>query len=210
MLCTGTSSSGTTISCWLTEWSETWAWRWASVSKCWPRCCTMLHLASENWPSWIQLPGTNCKFYTWELSSSCHDLSCRYTYFKIFIEQSSLPEQFIKGLTTASLQGRAQIVPDQHIDIESPGDLVFYLDGAHSPESMEVCAGWFSLAIKEDSQRQNLNYQPQDNSRSSHELIQRHPGERSRKNSTQVEHRTLNVVRSKLFGRSLEKTKVEK
>lgn len=106
--------------------------------------------------------------------------------FNYLERTSSLPEQFIKGLTTASLQGRAQIVPDQHIDIESPGDLVFYLDGAHSPESMEVCAGWFSLAIKEDSQRQNLNYQPQDNSRSSHELIQRHPGERSRKNSTQI------------------------
>ncbi|GLT69053.1 hypothetical protein SLA2020_412350 [Shorea laevis] len=106
--------------------------------------------------------------------------------FNYLERTSSLPEQFIKGLTTASLQGRAQIVPDQHIDIESPGDLVFYLDGAHSPESMEVCAGWFSLAIKEDSQGQNLNYQPQDNSRSSYELIQRHPGERSRKNSTQI------------------------
>jgi folylpolyglutamate synthase len=102
------------------------------------------------------------------------------------MEQSSLPEQFIKGLTAASFQGRAQIVPDQRVDIESPGDLVFYLDGAHSPESMEVCAGWFSLAIKEDSQQQNLNYQPQDNSGSSHEFIQRNPGEISRKNSTQV------------------------
>jgi folylpolyglutamate synthase len=115
------------------------------------------------------------------------------------MEQSSLPEQFIKGLTAASLQGRAQIVPDRQIDIESPGDLVFYLDGAHSPESMEVCAGWFSLAIKEDSQQHNLNYQPQNNSRSSHELIQRHPGERSRKNSAQVEHRILNPVKSVSF-----------
>lgn len=103
------------------------------------------------------------------------------------MEQSSLPAQFIKGLTAASLQGRAQIVPDTHIDIENPGDLVFYLDGAHSPESMEVCSGWFSLAIKEDSQ-QPLNYQPQDNSISSHELVQRHPGKRSRTNSAQVHH----------------------
>ncbi|XP_041000472.1 folylpolyglutamate synthase [Juglans microcarpa x Juglans regia] len=103
-----------------------------------------------------------------------------------YLEQtSSLPAQFIKGLTAASLQGRAQIVPDTHIDTENPGDLVFYLDGAHSPESMEVCSGWFSLAIKENSQ-QPLNYQPQDNSISSHELIQRHPGKRSRKNSAQI------------------------
>ena len=105
--------------------------------------------------------------------------------------QSSLPEQFIRGLTTASLQGRAQIVPDQHIDVERSGDLVFYLDGAHSPESMEVCARWFSLAIKEDSQQQTLNYQPQDDTRSSNELIQRDFGGRSRKNSTQVDHRTI-------------------
>jgi folylpolyglutamate synthase len=101
-------------------------------------------------------------------------------------QNSSLPEQFIKGLTTASLQGRAQIVPDRLIDMECPGDLVFYLDGAHSPESMEVCARWFSLAIKEDSQQPTLNYQPQDDTRSSKELIQRHPGERSGKNSTQI------------------------
>ncbi|XP_042012655.1 folylpolyglutamate synthase-like isoform X1 [Salvia splendens] len=65
-------------------------------------------------------------------------------------QNTSLPEEFIRGLATASLQGRAQIVPDHLIESESPGDLVFYLDGAHSPESMEVCAKWFCLATKED------------------------------------------------------------
>ena len=95
-----------------------------------------------------------------------------------------MPELFIKGLTTASLQGRAQIVPDQNIDIESPGDLVFYLDGAHTFESMEICARWFSNAIKEDSQ-------PQDNFRASHELVQMAPDKRSRKNSIQVMQRTF-------------------
>ncbi|CAA0836778.1 Folylpolyglutamate synthase [Striga hermonthica] len=65
-------------------------------------------------------------------------------------QTTSLPEEFIRGLATASLQGRAQIVSDQFIESESSGDLVFYLDGAHSPESMEVCAKWFCLATKED------------------------------------------------------------
>ncbi|CAI0411161.1 unnamed protein product [Linum tenue] len=64
----------------------------------------------------------------------------------------SLPEQFIKGLTAASFQGRAQIVPDQYVDSEKDGDLVFYLDGAHSPESMEICAKWFSGAVKGEHQ----------------------------------------------------------
>lgn len=100
-------------------------------------------------------------------------------------EVNSLPEQFIKGLTTASLQGRAQIVSDQFIDAESPGDLVFYLDGAHSPESMEVCARWFSLAIKEDNQQRNLNSPSQD-SGSSNELTPKNHDEISRKNSQQI------------------------
>ncbi|GFP86348.1 folylpolyglutamate synthase [Phtheirospermum japonicum] len=72
-------------------------------------------------------------------------------------QATSLPEEFIKGLATAALQGRAQIVSDRLIESESPGDLVFYLDGAHSPESMDVCANWFSLATKEDYNRSNNN-----------------------------------------------------
>ena len=85
-----------------------------------------------------------------------------------------MPEQFIKGLTTASLQGRAQIVHDQFTDIENPGDLIFYLDGAHSPESMEACARWFSLCIKEDNQQ--------------------HKDERSKKDTAQVEHPALDPI----------------
>ncbi|KAL6581020.1 Folylpolyglutamate synthase [Orobanche minor] len=65
-------------------------------------------------------------------------------------QTTSLPEEFIKGLATASLQGRAQIVADQFIESQSPGALMFYLDGAHSPESMDVCAKWFCLASKDD------------------------------------------------------------
>nr|GEX42096.1 folylpolyglutamate synthase-like [Tanacetum cinerariifolium] len=36
--------------------------------------------------------------------------------FKSIDQTSYLPEQFIKGLTTASLQGRAQVVPDRACD----------------------------------------------------------------------------------------------
>ncbi|KAK7276322.1 hypothetical protein RIF29_17461 [Crotalaria pallida] len=93
----------------------------------------------------------------------------------INLEQTNtLPEQFIQGLTSASLQGRAQIVPDQHIKNESLNDLVFFLDGAHSPESMEVCARWFSLAIKEYNPDQILLHQQHDNSKFSHEVVKMH------------------------------------
>ncbi|KAJ0978901.1 hypothetical protein J5N97_014375 [Dioscorea zingiberensis] len=67
---------------------------------------------------------------------------------------TSLPEPFLRGLCAASLPGRAQIVHDKvqesskmtDID-ENSSNLVFYLDGAHSPESMEACANWFSDSV---------------------------------------------------------------
>lgn len=69
-----------------------------------------------------------------------------------------LPEAFMRGLSTARLSGRAQIVNDSslwsykssEVTEISSGDLIFYLDGAHSPESMEACARWFSDAVKEN------------------------------------------------------------
>ncbi|KAL3834018.1 hypothetical protein ACJIZ3_008754 [Penstemon smallii] len=92
-------------------------------------------------------------------------------------QTTSLPDEFIKGLATASLQGRAQIVPDQLVESDNPDDLVFYLDGAHSPESMDVCANWFSLAIKEDRNS---------TSKALHDSGKRNSGETSRQSSTQI------------------------
>ncbi|KAI4299511.1 hypothetical protein L6164_032966 [Bauhinia variegata] len=102
-----------------------------------------------------------------------------------YLEQATtLPEQFIQGLITASLQGRAQIVPDLYANSGNSKELVFFLDGAHSPESMEACARWFSLAIKEDSQDQTL-LRP-DNSKFSHEIAQMQHGDTTGRNSTQI------------------------
>ncbi|GFZ15038.1 DHFS-FPGS homolog B [Actinidia rufa] len=101
-------------------------------------------------------------------------------------KQSSLPENFIKGLTTATLQGRGQIVPDRFIDIESPGDLVFYLDGAHTPESIEVCAKWFCRAIKERNKQQNFSSNQPENFSASNKLAESYSCEIPRKNSTQI------------------------
>ncbi|XP_052210795.1 folylpolyglutamate synthase isoform X2 [Diospyros lotus] len=104
-----------------------------------------------------------------------------------YLDQTSpLPEEFLRGLTTATLQGRAQIISDQFIDIESPGDLVFYLDGAHSPESMEVCAKWFCHAINEDKKQQDSSNQQTDNSSASLDLVHGYGCETPRKSSTQI------------------------
>ncbi|CAN6805380.1 unnamed protein product [Brassica oleracea] len=80
-----------------------------------------------------------------------------------------IPEKFIKGLVTASLQGRGQVVPDQFIESRTSEDLVFYLDGAHTPESMEVCAKWFSSAVKRDNQSESSEHLVNVSSGSSHD-----------------------------------------
>ncbi|XP_057547941.1 folylpolyglutamate synthase isoform X2 [Amaranthus tricolor] len=71
---------------------------------------------------------------------------------KLFVNdghQGDLPNAFLRGLSSARLPGRAQIVYD---DISkssntNTGELVYYLDGAHSPESMDACARWFSKTV---------------------------------------------------------------
>ncbi|KAL3533688.1 hypothetical protein ACH5RR_007209 [Cinchona calisaya] len=72
-------------------------------------------------------------------------------------QKDALPEPFLRGLSTARLSGRAQIVYDSSLNSSNlsivngsdSGDLIFYLDGAHSPESMEACGKWFSTVVKD-------------------------------------------------------------
>ncbi|KAK7286485.1 hypothetical protein RJT34_21506 [Clitoria ternatea] len=95
--------------------------------------------------------------------------------------QHTLPEKYIKGLTTASLQGRAQIVPDQFINNEKSNELVFFLDGAHSPESMEACAKWFSLTVED--QDQTFFHK---NSKSSNQVVNMYQDETIQKKSAPI------------------------
>nr|XP_043636642.1 folylpolyglutamate synthase isoform X2 [Erigeron canadensis] len=81
---------------------------------------------------------------------------CWEKLFQKDITENSLPEAFLRGLSTAYLSGRAQIVHDSlglidqnEINQRRCGELIFYLDGAHSPESMDACANWFSSAAHE-------------------------------------------------------------
>ncbi|KAK9671127.1 hypothetical protein RND81_12G008500 [Saponaria officinalis] len=63
--------------------------------------------------------------------------------------EGNLPDAFLRGLSKARLSGRAQIVHDTipKSSNTSSGDLTFFLDGAHSPESIDACARWFSEAV---------------------------------------------------------------
>ncbi|CAN6293034.1 unnamed protein product [Urochloa humidicola] len=84
---------------------------------------------------------------------------------RIHVKHSdTLPDHFIKGLSSACLQGRAQIVKDPQVNSENDkhgnSSLVFYLDGAHSPESMEMCARWFAHVTNNDRMQQVSLEQP--------------------------------------------------
>lgn len=71
--------------------------------------------------------------------------------------QGRLPDAYLHGLARTSWPGRGEIVHDvgfyprnlngeaKHNDLKM-GTLTFYLDGAHTPESLEACAKWFSSA----------------------------------------------------------------
>ena len=65
-----------------------------------------------------------------------------------------LPETFRRGLEKTTWPGREQIVRDEHSK-----NLTFYLDGAHTEESMRTCAEWFSAHVnakrKKDEQDDN-------------------------------------------------------
>jgi folylpolyglutamate synthase len=56
-----------------------------------------------------------------------------------FSSTSSLPDEFIKGLESARLGGRCDRRPDTAL----PG-LTWYIDGAHTPESIYNAARWFA------------------------------------------------------------------
>ncbi|XP_010672944.2 folylpolyglutamate synthase isoform X1 [Beta vulgaris subsp. vulgaris] len=81
--------------------------------------------------SWLRRTGNSGEL----LSNECHE--------------ADMPDAFLRGLSSAHLPGRAQIVYDgiSKSSNTTTGDLVYYLDGAHSPESMDACARWFSKTV---------------------------------------------------------------
>ncbi|MCO5601609.1 hypothetical protein L7F22_055732 [Adiantum nelumboides] len=76
------------------------------------------------------------------------------------LQDGRLPDAYFQGLATTLWPGRGQIIHDvgfyprtlsnadsEHCDGEmGTGRLTWYLDGAHTPESLEACAKWFSSA----------------------------------------------------------------
>jgi folylpolyglutamate synthase len=65
------------------------------------------------------------------------------------LAKGELPPSYVAGLRATAWHGRAEVVHDT-ADGTAPGAapaLSFYLDGAHTPESMETCAHWFASEV---------------------------------------------------------------
>ncbi|KAL2624078.1 hypothetical protein R1flu_008323 [Riccia fluitans] len=81
-------------------------------------------------------------------------------------KEGGLPESYVRGLARTRWPGRAEIVEDNpEIHDQEPslrngqfkfGRLQFFLDGAHSPESMGVCGKWFSEAAKVEGRPKDM------------------------------------------------------
>ncbi|CAI5470768.1 unnamed protein product, partial [Closterium sp. Yama58-4] len=69
------------------------------------------------------------------------------------LANKTLPPAYIKGLGCASWPGRCEILQDCRAELgqagSAGGQLTFFLDGAHTVESMEVCGEWFCDATQD-------------------------------------------------------------
>lgn len=72
------------------------------------------------------------------------------------VKQGILPSEYARGLQSVRWPGRSQVISDA---VEG---LTFFLDGAHTPESMETCAEWYAGAISSSGK----NHVPQAESQS--------------------------------------------
>lgn len=65
------------------------------------------------------------------------------------IDISTLPDEFIRGLESAKWPGRCQIVEDS----KRKSDLVWYIDGAHTEDSVRNGSHWFTQVTAPERKR---------------------------------------------------------
>lgn len=82
------------------------------------------------------------KLQTAKLQPTAPDYNPRKNNYLASFAHPSLPLFFTQGLADTKWAGRAQILrlPDHP-------NLTLYVDGAHTPESAEVCAEWFASSL---------------------------------------------------------------
>jgi folylpolyglutamate synthase len=63
------------------------------------------------------------------------------TRSRMVLEDGILPDEYRKGLENVRWPGRGEIFEDPEAE-----NVTFFVDGAHTPESVDACAAWFSSA----------------------------------------------------------------
>ncbi|KAI9479598.1 Mur ligase [Zychaea mexicana] len=67
------------------------------------------------------------------------------------LDKNAVPEEFKAGLAQVVWPGRGQRVNVKDTRYRSQANqVIFYLDGAHTMESIQVCVDWFQGALKKD------------------------------------------------------------
>lgn len=61
----------------------------------------------------------------------------------IDIDENGLPDEFVEGLEKARWDGRCQIIADK----KDYDHITWYIDGAHTMESINVASGWFKQEV---------------------------------------------------------------
>lgn len=68
------------------------------------------------------------------------------------LAEKKIPSPYLSGLKSLKWPGRASIVEDP----QGSGNLLFFLDGAHTVESMEECAKWFATSTRGNRRPKNI------------------------------------------------------
>ncbi|KXZ45564.1 hypothetical protein GPECTOR_53g150 [Gonium pectorale] len=74
------------------------------------------------------------------------------------VASGRLPPEYLEGLRSVRWPGRSQVIPDEQAAARG-GRLTFYLDGAHTPESMATCAAWFRSELAQAAAEGTRNCQ---------------------------------------------------
>ncbi len=75
------------------------------------------------------------------------------------VRSGVLPAEYVAGLEAVRWPGRGQIVQDYENSVENgnipSSRLTFFLDGAHTAESMATCGRWFADAVATENTKTN-------------------------------------------------------
>ena len=80
----------------------------------------------------------------WERLSKAGQLNSGSSARLRDLSSGHLPLEYEAGLQRVDWPGRSQVVEDGVGPRDEGARLSFYIDGAHTPESMETCAEWFA------------------------------------------------------------------